>query len=122
MCGASQGGTTPPACTHSETVVKGAKAADCYQAGYTGDIYCASASCNKLISKGSEIPKSNVHTWKDWSLNENDEFTRVCIVCGDRETLTFDRLVASLDSDAEKILLFLALGVTDSALLGSISK
>ena len=122
MCGASQGGTTPPACTHSETVVKGAKTADCYQAGYTGDIYCASASCNKLISKGSEIPKSNVHTWKDWSLNENDEFTRVCIVCGDRETLTFDRLVASLDSDAEKILLFLALGVTDSALLGSISK
>ena len=110
----------PPACTHSSTVTKNAVAADCHTDGYTGDVYCN--DCDKLISKGSEIPASNAHSFGDWELNENGEYVSSCSVCGASATLDFNSLIGSIDNDAEKILILLTLGVTDSAILDALSK
>ena len=125
MCGASQGGTGPtvpdtPACTHSNTVVRGATKADCSKDGYTGDVYCA--DCDKLITSGSKINKTNTHEWSEWTMDKNEEFKKTCHVCDAEIVLTLDNLLATLDNEAEKMLIFLALGAVDSTFVGSFSK
>ncbi len=114
------GTIVPPVCTHENTVIKNAVSADCYHDGYTGDVYCA--KCDELISYGSQIPVTNAHSFGDWELSENGEYVKHCSICGATATLTLDSLIGDIDSDAEKILILLTLGVTDSALLDALAK
>lgn len=44
-------------CNHQNTSVRGARAATCVEAGYTGDVVCL--DCNLVISNGSIIPAIN---------------------------------------------------------------
>ena len=119
--GSSGGGVvTPPECTHNNTVIKNAVNADCYNEGYTGDIYCA--DCDKLVSYGSQIPTTSAHKFGEWELNDSGEYVKHCTVCGATATMTLDSLIGDIDSDAEKILILLTLGITDSALLDALSR
>ena len=88
--------TDPPACTHSNTVVRDAVEATCGQHGYTGDTYCK--SCGKLLEKGQAINMTNNHSYGDWvvveeptSLTEG-RHERECTVCGDRQSETLPAL------------------------------
>ena len=54
----SGGGSTPstptqPACTHSKTELRDAKAATCTAEGYSGDTYCS--DCGELITSGKKV-------------------------------------------------------------------
>ena len=109
----------PTVCTHTNTVIKGAVQADCHNDGYTGDIYCA--DCDKLISNGSQIPVTNAHSFGDWEISDDGSYVKHCSICGATASLTLDSLIGSIDSDAEKILILLTLGVTDSALLDALA-
>ena len=108
----------PSVCTHQNTDIKGVVQADCYNDGYTGDIYCI--DCDNLISYGSQIPVTNAHSFGDWELDENDEFVKHCSICGATAYLSIDVLLGSIDNDAEKILILLTLGITDAALLDAL--
>ena len=58
-----------PPCTHANTKVEGAAAADCTNPGHTGKTVCA--DCGELISEG-EVINPTGHDYKDG----------VCSVCG----------------------------------------
>ncbi len=123
-CGAQDPNYTPdnpdPVCTHSRTELRNQLDATCKNNGYTGDTYCS--DCDKLLSSGSQISPTYDHEFGDWRLLGGVEYERHCLQCGTSQILTIDTLVASTDNDAEKILILLSLGVTDSALLESLSK
>ena len=123
----NQGGTdtpvTPPtpACTHSTTVIKGSVDADCHNEGYTGNIHCA--SCDKLISTGSVVPSTNAHDFGPWTATtDKNVYARHCSTCGIEQILTVDTIIASVENDAEKIMILMLMGSVDSALLESLSK
>lgn len=119
--GGNQGGTDTPVCQHTNTEVRGFVAADCCNKGYTGDVYCK--DCGEKISSGSQIPTTNVHSFGEWTLADGGvTYKSSCTKCGATQTLTVDALIASIDSEAEKILILLTLGVSDSALLEALSK
>lgn len=70
-------------------------------------------------------PESNVcdHAFGEWTLSADGvTYESTCSECGELQVLTVDILIASLDSDAEKILLLLTLGVSDSLLFEEVSK
>lgn len=117
-CGASNGST--PACTHTNTELRNAESADCNRDGYTGDLYCK--DCKQLISLGSAIPSANGHSFGDWELLDDGTYEKHCTSCGERVTLTLDSLLYGIESDAEKILILLTLGVNDSILYDALSK
>ena len=116
-CGASDGST--PACKHENTVIKDKVTADCHNNGYTGDVYCA--SCGDKITTGSVIPSTNAHTYGDWELIDGN-YEKHCTTCGASVTLNFDSLLAGIESDAEKILILLTLGVNESIILDTLGK
>ena len=114
------GGNTTPSCTHQTTVIKNAVAAECYNDGYTGDVYCS--DCDELVTKGSVIPSKNAHNFGDWELNDDGDYVKHCTKCDAIAILDFDTLLADVNSDAEKILILLTLGVSDSVILDSLAK
>nr|MBE6544633.1 hypothetical protein [Oscillospiraceae bacterium] len=117
----NQGGNDTPACQHTNTEVRNSITADCYNDGYTGDVYCK--DCGEKISSGSQIPTTNIHSFGEWTLADDGvTYERVCLQCGEIELLTVDILIATLDSDAEKILILLTLGASDSLLFEEVSK
>ncbi len=67
-----------------KTQIKGAVAATCTKTGYTGDVWCR--GCNKLISKGKEIPvKKHSYDWvidKAPTEEETGERHQECTSCG----------------------------------------
>ena len=73
---------------HTDTEVRGAKAATCTEDGYTGDTYCV--ICGKMIAQGEIIPATG-HDWSDWTVTEatcteDGSKTRSCATCGETET------------------------------------
>ena len=69
-------------------------------------------------------PESNVcdHAFGEWTLSADGvTYESTCSECGEVQILTIEALVASLDSDAEKILLLLTLGASDSLLFEEVS-
>ncbi len=117
-CGAGDGST--PACTHAKTEIRGATEATCHSDGYTGDTYCT--SCNKKLSSGSAIPATNDHSFGDWVLKSDGTYVKYCGECDATVTLDLDTLLSGVESDAEKILILLTLGVNDSILLDTFEK
>ena len=110
-----------PACTHKNTVIKGAYAESCFKDGYLGDTYCS--DCGGLISKGSYIPAKGSHDSGDWvSMDGGLTYRRQCHGCGMEELLTVDMIIVGVENTPDKILLLLTLGVIDSTLLGELSK
>ena len=73
-----------------ETELRGAVAATCTSAGYTGDTYCL--GCDQIKTAGSAIPGG--HSWGEWTVtreataSEAGEKTRECAVCHQVETQT----------------------------------
>lgn len=71
---------------HANTELRGAKDANCVDAGYTGDLYCV--DCGKLLKAGEEIPalghKTELKNAKAPTSTE-DGYTGdlVCTVCGE---------------------------------------
>ena len=77
-------------CKHSETEVRGSKAATCKEEGYTGDTYCK--KCNELLVQGNKIAKTENHVWNAGAVTEpataakNGVKTFTCTVCGKTRT------------------------------------
>ncbi len=119
--GGNQGGTTTPECTHTNTELKNVKAATCKAEGYSGDTYCK--DCGKLLSSGQTTKFDGDHSYGAWELTSDGEtHSRHCTVCGKEEIMTIETLISTIDSDAEKILILLTLGITDVELLDALSK
>lgn len=118
VCGASDGNT--PACTHSTTVTKNATDATCATEGYTGDKHCA--NCDKKLTSGTTIPATGNHVYGDWQLQSDGTYVKHCNTCDSVVIMNLNDLIASIESDAEKILILLTLGVNDSILFDTLSK
>ena len=126
--GGNDGGDDPvdppvidPVCTHENIEVLGASDATCKFDGYTGDVWCK--DCKELITEGKTIPASSAHAFGEWELSEDGRtYVQHCSVCGATASMDIDSLIASIDSDAEKILILLTLGVSDSLILDILSQ
>ena len=118
----NQGGTTEPSvCTHTSTELRGYVAATCLSDGYSGDLYCK--SCDELISYGSQLPSDGKHSFGTWERTEDgSSFVSHCTVCDVEIYMTVESVIATVDSDAEKILLLLTLGLSRSEALDAMSK
>ncbi len=73
---------------HANTEVKGAVAATCTTAGYTGDTYCT--DCGALVTEGEVIPATG-HTFGEWVVVTEASCTdglktHTCTVCGETES------------------------------------
>ncbi len=115
------GSTTPEVCTHKSTEIKNFVAADCKNDGYSGDVYCK--DCGELISEGDQVQSDGSHKFGEWETSDDGKiFVSYCTVCGAEQIMTVETLIASLDSDAEKILILLTLGISDIEILDALSK
>lgn len=87
--------SSQPPCTHTETVVKDAKAATCIADGYTGDTYCK--LCGVKISSGTVI-KAAGHKYdagkvtKEPTVDAEGVKTYTCTVCGATKTEAIAKL------------------------------
>ena len=119
--GTGGGSTTPEVCTHKNTEIKNFVAADCKNDGYSGDVYCK--DCGELISEGDQVQSDGSHKFGEWETSDDGKtFVSYCTVCGTEQIMTVETLIASLDSDAEKILILLTLGISDIEILDALSK
>ena len=70
------------------TTLKGAFAATCGAAGYSGDTHCA--SCDALLKQGAEIPATGNHTAKAGWITSDTQHWQECSVCdaviGEKQT------------------------------------
>ena len=108
-------------CTHAKTEVRNASSATCVKDGYTGDTYCT--SCGEKTKTGSAIQATGNHSFGDWTNQGNDGHQqRVCKDCGHAEILDIKFVLSSAKTDAERILILLMLGLSDSLALDTISK
>ena len=107
-------------CQHRTTEIKNAEDATCFEDGYTGDVYCA--ACNKKMSDGSAVAATNAHTWGEWTSSASGAEVRRCTVCNAEQGISVEALLSGIDDDARKITILLALGISDSAILGAIAK
>ena len=106
---------------HKNTEVIGASSATCAKDGYTGDTYCN--DCDEIVSEGSIIPANDNHSFGEWtSKDDNHSHERVCSVCGRIEILDLEGILSFANSDAERILILLVLGISDSFVLEGISE
>ena len=80
-----------PANHDGETELRGAAAATCTEAGYTGDTYCL--GCGNVKIPGEAIAAAG-HQWGEWTVTveatdtEAGEEVRECAVCHETETRT----------------------------------
>ena len=119
--GGNDGDNEDGACTHKNTEIRDFVAATCQMGGYTGDKYCK--DCGELISRGQQTSANGNHSFADWTLGDDGiSYVSVCSVCGTELLMTVDNIFATIESDAEKILLLLALGSSDLSLLDAITK
>ena len=108
-------------CTHTNTKLVGFANADCLSDGYTGDTHCA--DCDIMLVKGKVVPSGSLHNWSDWVVDEAKETqTRYCSICQNDELITMSDVVASAQTDAEKILILIILGSADISLMDELNK
>ena len=123
-------------CTHSVTMKKNYVEVTCGTDGYTGDKCCT--RCNQVIEKGRTIAATGNHTYGEVAvvvqptIVEDGEGKQICSVCYDEiivvipalsvsGDLTVEQLASALGSDAEKILLLLAMGLVDRTLVDGLT-
>ncbi len=124
-------------CSHSYTVTRNKLSATCGKAGYTGDSCCM--SCGEIITEGKTIAATGKHSYGETKvITEPTDIKKglgeqTCSVCDGTTVvfipaiysdsdLTVDILIANVETNQEKILLLLALGVTDKAMLEELTK
>ena len=89
-------------CTHANTVSVNAVSANCTEAGYTGDIYCA--DCGELLEEGTAIEALG-HDFGEWfTVKEPTVFEEglekhICSRCGAEEENKLDKLEASEEEE-----------------------
>ena len=106
---------------HKNTEKRNEKPATCTVDGYTGDIYCN--DCGQKVSSGSAIEATGVHSFGEWTQpDENHSHQRTCSECYMVEVLDLSGLLAFAETDAQKIMILLMLGISDSIILDTISK
>ena len=116
-----ESGSVIPATNHKNTEVRGAYSETCAKDGYTGDTHCL--DCGQQIADGQVIPAHGNHSFGEWtSPGENQSHERVCSTCGNKETIDLNGLLSHANSDAERILILLMLGISDSLVLEGISE
>ncbi|MBE6532015.1 MAG: hypothetical protein E7676_00710 [Ruminococcaceae bacterium] len=124
-------------CTHENTELRNQVAATCGKAGYTGDECCT--VCYQVVVKGTAIAATGNHNFGEVVIIVAPTYIhegsgkQACSDCDEVKTvtlsplatdgeLTVEQLISCLDSDAEKILLLLTLGMTDRFFVDAISK
>ena len=138
-CSSKCKGHTPP-CDHTNQELRNKAEPTCSKNGYSGDLYCL--DCGKALQTGSMIAATGNHNFSDWVIDElAGEKSRNCEGCGKTEVYeiqdqpsdppvdppvskpnTPEELVGTLDSDADKILIFLILGTTEQMFIESINE
>ena len=138
-CSSKCKGHTPP-CDHTNQELRNKAEPTCVKNGYSGDLYCL--DCGKALQTGSMIAATGNHNFSDWVIDElAGEKSRNCEGCGKTEVYeiqdqpsdppvdppvskpnTPEELVGTLDSDADKILIFLILGTTEQMFIESINE
>ena len=96
-------------CDHENTELRGVLDARCEDDGYSGDIYCA--DCGELLQVGNATYPIG-HSFGEW-VDTPFGYERACLNCGTKEYIYINSIFERIDSDAEKILLLLTLGVCD---------
>ena len=72
---------------HKHKELRDKKDATCKEEGYTGNIYCK--DCNEIVSLGTIIAKTSVHSWdagvvtKQPTITEEGIKTYTCSVCSE---------------------------------------
>ena len=124
-------------CTHENTEKRNQVAATCGKAGYSGDECCT--VCYQVIVKGTTIAATGNHTYGQVAIIVAPTYIhegsgkQACTGCGEEKTvtippietegeLTVEQLASCLDTDAEKILILLALGMTDRLFVDALTK
>ena len=124
-------------CEHTSTTTENKVSATCGKAGYTGDVYCT--ICQKKLTTGTSIPATGNHSYGELNVIEAPSAIKggkgehICKVCGDKKTvelprtstdedLTVKLLLSSVESDEEKIILLLLLGVSDKVFYEELAK
>ena len=124
-------------CTHESTEMRNQVAATCGKAGYSGDECCT--VCYQVVVKGTTIAATGNHTYGEIAVIVAPTYIhegsgkQACTGCGAEKTvtippietegeLTVEQLVSCLDTDAEKILILLALGMTDRLFVDALTK
>ena len=124
-------------CTHESTEMRNQVAATCGKAGYSGDECCT--VCYQVVVKGTTIAATGNHTYGAIAVIVAPTYIhegsgkQACTGCDDVKTvtlaplatdgeLTVEQLASCLDTDAEKILILLALGMTDRLFVDALTK
>ena len=124
-------------CTHESTEIRNQVAATCGKAGYSGDECCT--VCYQVVVKGSAVDATGNHTYGAIAVIVAPNYIhegsgkQACTGCGEEKTvvippietegeLTVEQLASCLDTDAEKILILLALGMTDRLFVDALTK
>ena len=120
MSGTSQGGGNQgeTTCKHSNTTVKNATAPTCESNGYTGDTYCT--ECGTKVQSGNAINPTG-HNFSDWT-DTSFGYERECANCGTKEYIYIESIFDRIDSDAEKILLMMMLGLGEELFVESVTE
>lgn len=124
--GGEQGGTTT--CQHTTTTVKNAVAPTCGEDGYSGDTYCS--SCGVKVKGGNKLLATGDHSFSEWEFDYPAGIkSRACAACGEKESapismegFTAEELIVCVESDAEKLLLYLLLGNSESLFVGEMTE
>ena len=112
-------GSTIAKTEHKNTEKRNEKSATCTLDGYTGDVYCN--DCGQKVSTGSAIEATGVHVFSDWTQPDaNHSHQRSCSQCLMVEVLDLEGLLAFAETDAQKIIILMMLGITDSLILDSV--
>ncbi len=137
ICGATETASAElENCMHSFTIVRNKLSATCSTDGYTGDVCCA--TCSQIITKGEIIAATGEHIYSEMvvitepTLLKSGLGKQVCEGCGDEKlslipalstdsNITAEELISCLESDSERILLLLVLGMSDRLLVEELS-
>ena len=112
-------GSTIAKTEHKNTEKRNEKSATCTLDGYTGDVCCN--DCGQKVSTGSAIEATGVHVFSDWTQPDaNHSHQRSCSQCLMVEVLDLEGLLAFAETDAQKIIILMMLGITDSLILDSV--
>ena len=123
-------------CVHPASEIRNQKDPTCGSDGYSGDSCCT--ACNEILTAGRVLHATGDHTFSEMVVVVAPEFLKegqgkhVCVDCQEEmivsipaistgaDSMSVEELLSYVESDAEKILLLLALGASDGVFVDSI--
>jgi endonuclease I len=103
-------------CDHENTELRGVVDPSCESDGYSGDLYCI--DCGYRLQTGNATHPTG-HSFGEW-IDTPEGYERECAHCGVKEYIYIDSIFDRIDSDAEKILLMMMLGLSEELFLDSV--